>query len=301
VACRLPIEGVVIDMEHGKSREKKKNETRTAGEKLITILAAHERNVRELKCQAGRIAPAVSWNGAEYASVFYDLEQVLSTIIHDGKNCLGALKGYTSLLRGELDQAVRDTAQAARYAEIIANDIDSFDRFLKGLSIYRLKGAFSRRPTSFAIIFREALDTFALFNEKNVSVDIDNEAGGIFLLQPEALKRILVHLLRNAYESTGGEGRISLSVAEERSGRSARTERGGFVIKVADDGCGIEQEKLDFIWKPFYTTKPKHFGLGLSFVAVAAAAGISVSLRSTPGSGTTVSLHMKVKGGSFEA
>ena len=43
-----------------------------------------------------------------------------------------------------------------------------------------------------------------------------------------------------------------------------RPESGGVRVEIKDNGVGIEQEKLESIFQPFYTTKTNGMGLGLS-------------------------------------
>jgi C4-dicarboxylate-specific signal transduction histidine kinase len=43
-----------------------------------------------------------------------------------------------------------------------------------------------------------------------------------------------------------------------------RPESGGVLVEVKDNGIGIEKEKLESIFQPFYTTKANGVGMGLS-------------------------------------
>jgi signal transduction histidine kinase len=43
-----------------------------------------------------------------------------------------------------------------------------------------------------------------------------------------------------------------------------RRESGGVRVEVKDNGVGIEKEKLESIFQPFYTTKTNGMGMGLS-------------------------------------
>ena len=45
---------------------------------------------------------------------------------------------------------------------------------------------------------------------------------------------------------------------------ATRHESGGVRVEVKDNGVGIENEKLESIFKPFYTTKTDGMGMGLS-------------------------------------
>lgn len=63
------------------------------------------------------------------------------------------------------------------------------------------------------------------------------------------------NLLRNALDSMGGVGKISVEVIEEK----------GFInIDISDTGKGIPSNKMKTIFKPGYSTKTRGWGLGLS-------------------------------------
>lgn len=71
------------------------------------------------------------------------------------------------------------------------------------------------------------------------------------------LEQVLINLIKNAFEAIphNGKGLIRLSVLK----RNQQT-----VIMIADNGPGIDDEILPRIFIPFFTTKPKGSGIGLS-------------------------------------
>jgi nitrogen fixation/metabolism regulation signal transduction histidine kinase len=75
---------------------------------------------------------------------------------------------------------------------------------------------------------------------------------------PDLLEQVLINLVRNAAEAvTGRESpRISL-IVENIPGYQVR-------IKVEDNGRGMNNETLDKIFVPFFSTKPGGTGIGLS-------------------------------------
>lgn len=63
-------------------------------------------------------------------------------------------------------------------------------------------------------------------------------------------------------------------------------------ISVIDNGCGISQHVQEQVWRPFFTTKEDGTGLGLSVVrGIMKSYGGGISLQSTEGEGTTVSVY----------
>ena len=95
--------------------------------------------------------------------------------------------------------------------------------------------------------------------QKNIELEIilkDNE------LQLEAdinlIEQVLINLLLNAMEAVKEKEnpKIILTASKSDNGRIA--------VKVVDNGSGIEDEVLDKIFIPFFSTKKSGSGIGLS-------------------------------------
>lgn len=74
------------------------------------------------------------------------------------------------------------------------------------------------------------------------------------------IEKMLVNLCINAIQSLNGSGSITIAVHQE-------SERQSLIrLEVIDDGPGISPAELSRIFDPFYSTKEKGIGLGLSVV-----------------------------------
>lgn len=90
----------------------------------------------------------------------------------------------------------------------------------------------------------------------------------------------LLDLLQNSAHA--GATRVEVTVHED-------ARRDLLSVKVKDNGKGMDVSLLDKVLDPFCTTSAKRVGLGLSFVAQAAAmAGGTLQVASTPGNGAEV-------------
>jgi PAS domain S-box-containing protein len=79
-------------------------------------------------------------------------------------------------------------------------------------------------------------------------------------LDREKLEQALINLLLNALETSSAGSHIHIE------SRYIKTNRKVAQIVVSDEGCGILEKNLDDIFKPFFTTKTRGTGLGLSNV-----------------------------------
>ena len=84
---------------------------------------------------------------------------------------------------------------------------------------------------------------------------------------PDLLIRSISNVIKNAFESNGGKGVVQVTAANLTD---------TWTIEIADNGEGIAPENIDKIFNPFFTTRAKGAGLGLSytFQAIKAHGGI---------------------------
>jgi signal transduction histidine kinase len=67
-------------------------------------------------------------------------------------------------------------------------------------------------------------------------------------------------------------------------------------VTVSDTGAGIAKEHLNQIFDPFYTTKPKGTGCGLSVVLrIVKTYGGRIAVESEPGQGTTFRIQLPLE------
>ena len=107
---------------------------------------------------------------------------------------------------------------------------------------------------------------------------------------PDKLRQVLLNLVTNATKFTDAPGEVSISATEDGT-------RIG--IDVTDTGIGIAEDQQDSVFKPFFqvdqraTRRHGGVGLGLSIVReLVIAMNGEVSLQSTPGKGTRVSVWL---------
>jgi CheY-like chemotaxis protein len=112
------------------------------------------------------------------------------------------------------------------------------------------------------------------------------------------LRQVVEDLVANAGEALGGEhGKVTLACGVVNADRAFLAEsyladdvpEGEYAyVEVRDTGCGIDPEKLEKIFDPFYTTKFPGRGLGLAAVlGVVRSHRGALKVRSDPERGTS--------------
>jgi signal transduction histidine kinase len=101
------------------------------------------------------------------------------------------------------------------------------------------------------------------------------------------LQQVLWNIMLNGMQAMGSGGVLTVSL--ERREPFA-------VITIADTGVGIAPDQIERIFKPFFTTKHKGTGLGMTICSrIVEQHGGSLALASSPGEGTRVTIQLPLK------
>ena len=233
------------------------------------------------------ILPVQSELGALEVAAQVDLVRVLTHEI------MNSLTPVTSLARSgadlvaaaerdgtDLEQARVATETVARRAEGILQFVQSYREFAQTPEVHRR--SFEARPWGEEILRlalagagERAMDARLEIEPATLSIDAD----------PELLAQAVLNLLRNAVRVTAdvAPAIVVLSIRRDRNGR--------FHIEVRDNGPGIDPDRREDIFLPFYTTHKGGSGVGLSFARqVALAHGGSIAALDSPEGGATLQL-----------
>jgi len=119
-------------------------------------------------------------------------------------------------------------------------------------------------------------------------------------LDSNQFESALLNLAINARDAMPDGGELTLRTAhvDVEEGEMLAVPAGEYaLVAVSDSGTGMPPEVVERIFEPFFTTKPigKGTGLGMSMIyGFMQQSGGHITVDSTPGQGTTVSLFMPV-------
>lgn len=213
------------------------------------------------------------------------VERMASLLAHDLCNSLSAIKINLQLLARGADRSAQDAercriglSQIAEIEALIA-DLQTFSRpsrlHTAQFSVVHLLNAACQRIDGMA----KAAGVVLLVGTLDGLPAIRGDQG--------KLELALVHLLRNAVEASAAGQSVRLD-AHSLAGE-------GLVIAIEDSGCGMDAETLASARSPFFSTRPKGRGLGLSIAErVAAAHQGRLALDSAPGKGCCARLYLSL-------
>jgi PAS domain S-box-containing protein len=210
----------------------------------------------------------------------------LSTIAHDFRTPIAAMKGFTELVR-DAPEAVRDD-----FLGRIDANADRLMQMMSDLVGYATDHAISTtiRPELLDLA-KLARDTVATMGSASELARIDLPDGPAPVVADRAaMERVVINLVGNAMKySDGGP----IAVAVHSTEQSVR-------LTVSDEGRGIPEEDLDTIFDEFQrgrlATDDGGTGLGLTSVRrLAEEHGGRVSIHSVVGQGTIVTVELPAR------
>ena len=218
-------------------------------------------------------------------------------IAHDFNNILGAVVGYTELVKPYVkdDPKVYGYIDGVLHAALRAGDlVKQILTFTRGSEQQKISLQISPIINETLKMLRSSLPT-TIEIKKNI------ESKGIVLADPTQIHQILMNLCTNAYHAmreTGGIMEVSLKDVEITGTGLPGIEisQGEYLlIEVSDTGHGIDEEMKSKIFEPYFTTKQpgEGNGLGLSVVhGIVKSLNGSIGLHSEPGKGTKFHVYL---------
>ena len=186
------------------------------------------------------------------------LGTLTAALAHELRNPLVAIKTFTQLLPERFeDQEFRNY-----FLQIVSGEVDRISTLVSEL----LEFARPSDPRVEAEDINSILDSIILLvstGSKKKHIDIVRDFSANLppvFIDREQIKQVFLNLLINAIEATDENGKITVITRPYIKPNGAPY----IQIEFTDTGCGIPTDSLESIFHPFFTTKHKGSGLGLS-------------------------------------
>ena len=218
--------------------------------------------------------------------------EFVSTVSHELKTPLAAVKAYTATLLANPDL---DKAERAEYLRVIDQQSDRLTRLIDDLLLVTRVDAGQMLKRRVKLSLRAILDrVISEMNGERTAHPIVLAVDNVMVSgDPDRLVDIFSHLLDNAVKYSPAGGTITVEAFDE--GRITR-------VCVRDEGVGITEDHLPFIFDRFYridndiTSAVGGSGLGLFLVhSLVRAHGGNIDVRSDPGKGSTFTITLPVR------
>ena len=192
---------------------------------------------------------------------------LLRAVSHDLRTPLTTICGSSSTIVEHYDQLTK--AQVIQLANGICDDAEWLVRMVENiLSITRIDSD-GVQITKTSTVLEELIDSVLMkfrkrYPDQKIEVDIPDEFISI-PMDAVLIEQVIINILENAMQHAAGMTKLELSVFRE--GQKA-------VFEIRDNGCGIEKDRLQNIFKDYFEMKDapvdhqkKSMGIGLAVCA----------------------------------
>jgi PAS domain S-box-containing protein len=212
------------------------------------------------------------------------LGQVVAEITHEIKNPLMMIGGFAN----QLARQTKDDKTITKL-NIIKDEVLRLEDLLKELRDFYLPRTLKAEEIDIYGLLKEV---YSLVEDdchrKNIRTEFKTDGESVITKGDRVkLKQVFLNLVKNSIEALENGGK--LSVQSKLNGDRVE-------VSITDDGCGIPRLNREEIFTPFFTSKRRGSGLGLSISKriIEEHEGSAIALESEEGKGTVFKVTMPV-------
>lgn len=214
-----------------------------------------------------------------------------ASVAHELGNPLNSLTIHLQLIDRRLKKlhGSKEVSALADSIKVCQDEVFRLDGIIRNF----LEAIRPRQPDLRETNLLEVIEDVLRFQEREladrgIAVEADLPAGTpVVMADRDQLKQVFFNLIKNAMESMGPEGRLTVRM---------RADDDSVYVALADTGTGIKAEDMAKLFSPYHTTKPSGHGLGLMIVQrIMRDHGGHVGIESKEGIGTVVTLQFPQK------
>ncbi|MGH4117229.1 transporter substrate-binding domain-containing protein [Clostridium sp.] len=205
------------------------------------------------------------------------LGNLISSIAHEIRNPLTSIRAYVELIPKKFD----NPKFREMFCKDIPTEIDRLNSLINDLLEYsrpqkpfREKTYLSEVVNKVILLLKNKLQTENIIIENNINKNT------VLFIDKNQLRQVLINIVLNAVEC--------LDKQDKKIIVWSKTSNNCVLLYIRDNGCGIQEETINKIFNPFFTTKDAGTGLGL-FISyqLLSENNATIEVQSTIDEGTT--------------
>jgi signal transduction histidine kinase len=200
-----------------------------------------------------------------------EIGRMTAAIAHEIRNPLTGIRGAA--------QVVSDSeCESAELGRIIVEETDKLDRLCSEFLAFARPFQLRRELLKLSEVVAPVVERMRPeFDAKGISITLDFSSHEPTIdVDPMRIEQVCRNLAQNALHATLKGGRVEFRIGE------------GW-LEIEDDGEGMSELEMQSLFTPFFTTKARGTGLGMSVVKkIVEAHGGCIRIQSEKGQGTRV-------------
>jgi len=185
--------------------------------------------------------------------------RIASHIAHEIRNPLVTMGGYARRILQQADSEMPRGVQIHKAAHVIINEADRLEKILSNVMDFTRPSPFILKFNNINDVIRDTVNLLRnLFQERRVEIEL-GLGDDIPLVKSDfnQMKQVMLNLLQNSIDASSSHGKVTVETFMENK---------KVHVLIRDTGSGFEEEELEKVFEPFYSTKVTGVGLGLAIV-----------------------------------
>ena len=183
------------------------------------------------------------------------LGQFAAGVAHELRNPLATIR-----LRTQMSKRNTEPSSIERNSEVILDEITRLDSMIERLLYFARPVHLQLHPTLLKGLCGEIVEAWSeRFAAAGVHATCDVPEDLTAICDRSKIRQVLENLIENGLQSIGQTGRM-----DGRISIHAVLQHQTVLLKVEDNGAGLNQVEAERVLEPFFTTKDTGTGLGLS-------------------------------------
>ncbi|KAA0549184.1 PAS domain-containing protein [Bacillus sp. BGMRC 2118] len=209
--------------------------------------------------------------------------ELAASVGHEIRNPLTSLKGFLQMFKTD----TKDEKKKYYYS-IMLDELERINHIVGELLILAKPQKISISNHSVNTIVKDVislLETQA--NMNNVTLHYNEKENQIIECSDNLLKQLFINVIKNAIEASTPNGEVNVAIKRQSPEE--------ICVSIIDNGVGFSEDFLTRIGEPFYSSKEKGTGLGLTVsMKIVEQHGGSMKFHSEKELGTTVEIILPI-------
>lgn len=181
------------------------------------------------------------------------LRSSISKLTHELKNPIAVCNGYLEMID------INNKDKSKKYIDIITNEIKRSKTIIDEFSSYGKLKTINKEEIDITYLLEDTISLLKpLFKQNKSTIHLQAKEDIYIKADYNKLKQVFINLLKNTIEAKKENTPLDVKVTINQNKQNV-------IIKIIDNGIGMDKETLNKVLDVFFTTKPNGTGIGLAF------------------------------------